>query len=101
MNKKIKLEGFGAIIEFAESLGWIDTYGDDAQGTWSPKEADNCEEDAINTLNQKAMKLNALSGSVHNERITKLRCCLLALRILRHSIRACDYLTTNHLTAPF
>ena len=53
------------------------------------------------TLNQKGMKLNALSGSVHNERIIKLHCCLLALRIDRHSIRACDYLTTNHLTAPF
>ena len=57
MIKKIKLEGFGAIIEFAESLGWIDTYGDDAQGTWSPKEADNCEEDAINYIESKGYEI--------------------------------------------
>ena len=57
MKKKIELEGFGAIIEFAESLGWIDTHGDATQGAWSPKEADSCEEDAIDYIELKGYKI--------------------------------------------
>ncbi len=57
-KEKIKLDGFGEIIEFAESLGWIDTHGDDAQGTWSPSQADSCEEDATDFIESKGYEIS-------------------------------------------
>ena len=52
MNIKILNEdmGFGAILELAESLGWMDTWGSADKGTWGPCEADGCEEDALDHL---------------------------------------------------
>lgn len=56
MKKKIKLEGFGETIEFAESLGWIDTHGD-AESGWSPAEADYCEQEAIDFIETKGYEI--------------------------------------------
>ena len=57
-KEKIKLDGFGEIIEFAESLGWIDTHGDATKGNWSPSQADSCEEDATDFIESKGYEIN-------------------------------------------
>lgn len=41
---------FGQIIEAAEAVGWEDTHGDAQAGNWTPKDADDCVEDALNYL---------------------------------------------------
>ena len=40
--KTYVLESFGEIVDFAESLGWVDTYDD-----WSPSIADAIEDEAV------------------------------------------------------
>ena len=47
MKKVYQYESFGDTLEFAESLGWSDTYGDAVAGNWRPSDADACEADAI------------------------------------------------------
>ena len=56
--KKIKLDGFGETVEFAESLGWIDTHGDATlEGNWSAVDADACEEEAIDFIESKGYEI--------------------------------------------
>ena len=55
--KTIKLDGFGDILEFAESIGWIDSHGNASQGNWSPREADTCEADAIDYIETHGYKI--------------------------------------------
>jgi|TARA_R110000744_G_scaffold190186_1_gene309238 hypothetical protein len=46
--KTYVLESFGEIVEFAESLGWVDTYDD-----WSPSIANAIEEEAVSFIESK------------------------------------------------
>jgi hypothetical protein len=44
-------EGFGAVTEFAGSIGWEDEYLSAEDGeVWTPQEADACEEAAIDYI---------------------------------------------------
>jgi len=57
-DKIITLDGFGDVLDFAESLGWIDTHGDATEDTWSPSEADACEGDALDFIESKGYEIN-------------------------------------------
>ena len=46
--KTCVLESFGEIVEFAESLGWVDTYDD-----WSTSIADEIEDEAVSFIESK------------------------------------------------
>jgi hypothetical protein len=57
-KKKIKLDGFGETVEFAEYLGWIDTHGDATlEGNWSAADVDACEEEAIDFIESKGYEI--------------------------------------------
>ena len=53
----IKLDGFGDVLSFAESLGWVDTYGDAAEGSWSPEIADDCEGEALEFIESRGYEI--------------------------------------------
>jgi len=56
-TKTVKLEGFGEILEFADSLGWVDTHGDATKGNWSPEDVDACEGDALDFIEAKGFEV--------------------------------------------
>lgn len=43
-------EGYGAILELAETFGWEDTFADGENDRWTPQEADACEQSALDHL---------------------------------------------------
>ena len=59
MTKRIiTLDCFAEVLDFAESLGWIDTHGHAGDGTWNPREADACEADAVDFIEAKGYEIN-------------------------------------------
>ena len=57
-NKIIKLKSFSEILEFAESIGWVDTFGDMSHGNWDASIADECENEAIDFIESKGYTIN-------------------------------------------
>mgnify|MGYP003145819733 CR=1 FL=1 len=54
----VKLDGFSEVLSFAESLGWVDTYGTASDGSWSPEDADACEGEALDFIESKGYEIN-------------------------------------------
>ena len=53
-SKIYTIECFGETASFAESLGWIDTYGDlDSDPPWSAEDADAMEDECIEFIESK------------------------------------------------
>jgi len=52
-KKTFEHECFDATLSFAESLGWVDTYGDSDDGDWDSGMADCCEQEAIDFIKSK------------------------------------------------
>jgi hypothetical protein len=52
-QKIYKYECMGDTLEFAESLGWEDTFPADEDEGWDAGEADACEEEAIDFIRSK------------------------------------------------
>lgn len=51
-------EGFGAVTEFASSLGWEDTFASaEDSDQWTPREVDACEESAIDYITDQGYAL--------------------------------------------
>ncbi len=55
--KTFEYKDFGETLEFAESIGWSDPYGDSDSGDWSSELADSCEQDAIDYIKSKGFTI--------------------------------------------
>ena len=47
MKKVYEYDGLGEAISFAESLGWVDRFGDAQNGEWNATIADSCEDEVL------------------------------------------------------
>ena len=48
--KNFSYKSFQETIDLAESLGWVDTYGDAEEGKWGPRDCDDCEQEALDYI---------------------------------------------------
>ena len=46
-------EGFYTVLELASRFGWVDTHGNASSGDGEPRDADECEADALDYLESK------------------------------------------------
>ena len=58
--KVYNYKSFGETIVFAESLGWEDMHGDSSSERWTPSDADECEEDALEFIRGKGYRIVGL-----------------------------------------
>ena len=49
-SKNFSYKSFQETIDLAESLGWVDTYGDAEEGKWGPRDCDDCEQEALDYI---------------------------------------------------
>ena len=52
-KKVYEYDGLVETVNFAESLGWVDTYGDADDGDWDEDIADCCEHEALEFIKSK------------------------------------------------
>ena len=50
MKKVYEYDGLGEAISFAESLGWVDRFGDTQTGEWNATIADSCEDEVLDYI---------------------------------------------------
>ena len=50
-------ESFEDTINFAESIGWVDTHGDAEEGDWEGDDVDECELEAVEFIRSKGYRV--------------------------------------------
>tara|TARA_A100001515_G_scaffold126161_1_gene111312 strand:+ start:941 stop:1252 length:312 start_codon:yes stop_codon:yes gene_type:complete len=50
-------DGLGEAVSFAESLGWVDRFGDAQNGEWSATIADSCEAEVLEYIKSKGYRV--------------------------------------------